>query len=98
MNIAGFYDEETHKDNNVRKSENIRDRREYERIALGGIFKIIKYYGNLDLLMNIDDSIKGKPLRIIIPNKSFIKSHIKNTLRKQLQINNSKKITLFYYY
>ena len=36
MNIGGIYDEETHKVYDVRKSETIRDRLEYERSALGG--------------------------------------------------------------
>ena len=76
----------------MRKSETIRDKREYERSALGGKFRVLKYYDNLDILMYVANSIiKAKSLRIIIPNESIIKSHIKNTLRKQIQDTNSKE-------
>ena len=53
MNIGGIYDKETHKVDNVRKSETIRDKGEYERSALGEKFKVIKYYDNLDLFMYV---------------------------------------------
>ena len=73
MNISGIYNEETHKVYNVRKSETIVVKKEYKRSALGGKFKVIKYYDKLDLLRYVKTIIiQGLSSRVIIPNEFII--------------------------
>ena len=87
FNAGIAYGEEKKKVIPTNTSQTEREIRKGEQSALGGKFKVVKYYDNLDLLLEVEQM----GLRIIVPNESVIKHYIDTSLRKQIAENSSKE-------
>ena len=87
FNAGSAYVEEKKKIIPTNSSQTEREVKKGERSALGGKFKVVKYYDNLDLLLYAEQM----GMRIIVPNEPVIKNFIDTSLRKQIAENNSKE-------
>ena len=88
LNAGVAYGEEKQKVYNINSTQKIREKRKYEKDALGGKFKVVNYYDNLHMLV---PSPHENKTFIVVPNDAVIKGYIDHELRKEINFNNSKE-------
>ncbi len=76
FNAGSAYAEEKQNVIPTNTSQIEREIRQGEKSALGGKFKVVKYYDNLDLLV-FDKEMR---MRIVVPNEPVIKNYIDTSL------------------